>query len=162
QTARVPPEDVAACVAALVRGEATEGPAPAALLTLSRELGAGEISFPRALAARLGLELYDRELLEQEAVRLGVPAAELEKIDEQGAGLFERFRPGGLHQRYFEALGKLMNELADRGGVLIVGRGGNRILRDRAAAFHVRLVAAPEVRVRRVMQHRWLRDTAAR
>ena len=52
------------------------------------------------------MQLYDRELLEQEAVRLGVPEAELEKIDERPAGIFQRFRPGSIYQRYFEALGQ--------------------------------------------------------
>jgi cytidylate kinase len=132
------------------------------VLTLSRELGAGDTGFAPTLAERLGLKVYDRELLEQEAIRLGVPEAELEKIDEQPASLFERFRPGSLYHRYFEALGKLMTELATRGNVLLVGRGGSRFLRDHPPAFHVRLVATPEVRVQRVMEHRWLRESAAR
>jgi cytidylate kinase len=171
-TARVPPEDVAACVVALARGEQAAAPAasrgrepPEAagrVLTLSRQLGAGDTGFAPMLGARLGLKVYDRELLEQQAVRLGVREAELEKIDEQPAGLFERFRPGGLHHRYFEALGQLMAALAARGDVLLVGRGGSRFLRNHPSAFHVRLVAAPEVRVRRVMEHRWLREEPAR
>src|SRR6059058_6159858 len=82
------------------------------VLTLSRELGAGDTGFAPTLAERLGLEVYDRELLEQEAVHLGVSARDLEKVDEQPAGIFERFRSGSLHERYFEALGKLMHELA--------------------------------------------------
>jgi hypothetical protein len=69
-------------------------------------------------------------LLEQEAVRLGVTEDELEKVDEHPAGIFERFRPGSLHQRSFEALGRLMKELAGQGDVLLVGRGGSRFLRD--------------------------------
>jgi cytidylate kinase len=173
-TGWVPLDDVAASVAALIRSqtagtppdEAAAGAAPGGhpgrVLTLSRELGAGDTGFPPTLAARLGLKAYDRELLEQEAARLGVSAAELAKVDEQPAGLFQRFRPGSLHQRYFEALGSLMTELAERGDVLLVGRGGSRFLRDRPGAFHVRLVAAPEVRVRRVMEHRWLREGPAR
>jgi cytidylate kinase len=164
-TGRVPLDDVAACVAALVRGEAA-APAPPSpdhrVLTLSRELGAGDTGFAPTLADRLGLRVHDRELLEQEATRLGVNPTELAKIDEQPAGLFQRFRPGSLHQRYFEVLGQLMNELADRGGVLLVGRGGSRFLRDRPGVFHVRLVAPPESRVRRVMEHRWLREGPAR
>ena len=36
-----------------------------------------------------------------------------------------------------------MHELAERGDVILVGRGGNRILRDDPRAFHVRLVGAP-------------------
>jgi cytidylate kinase len=46
--------------------------------------------------------------------------------------------------------------------VLLVGRGGNRFLSDDEAAFHVRLVASMEVRLRRVMEHRWLREKQAR
>ena len=87
------------------------------------------------------MQVYDRELLEQEAVALGVPEAELEKIDERPAGIFQRFHPGSIYQRYFEALGQLMHELSDRGDVILVGRGGSRILRDDPRAFHVRLVA---------------------
>jgi cytidylate kinase len=169
-------DHVVASVAAMVRAEAA-APATAAsgsnalgaglatpprILTLSRELGAGDTGFAPTLGARLGLRVYDRDLLEQEAVRLGVPEAELEKVDEQPAGIFQRFRRGSLYQRYFEALGQLMTELADRGNVLLVGRGGSRFLRDRARAVHVRLVASTEVRIQRVMQHRWLRESQAR
>src|SRR5262249_1442638 len=55
----------------------------------------------------------------------------------------------------------LIGELAERGGVLLVGRGGSRFLRDHPWAFHVRLVAAMPVRVRRVMEHRWVREGQA-
>jgi len=131
-------------------------------LTLSRELGAGEQGFPPTLGQRLAMQVYDRELLEQEAVRLGVPEAELEKIDERGAGIFQRFRPGSIYQRYFEALGQLMHELAGRGNAILVGRGGSRILRDDPRAFHARLVAPMPVRVRRVMEYRWVQENIAR
>ncbi|HJT76909.1 MAG TPA: cytidylate kinase-like family protein [Gemmataceae bacterium] len=162
-TGRVALDDVAACVAAVVRGEGTaEGPVGPRVLTLSRELGAGDTGFAPTLAERLGLRIYDRELLEQEAVRLGVAEAELERVDEQPVGIFQRFQPGSLSQRYFDALGKLMKDLAGRGGVLLVGRGGSAFLRDWPGAFHVRLVAPPEMRVRRVMEHRWLREEPAR
>jgi cytidylate kinase len=165
-TGWVPLEEVVAAVAALIRGRA-DVPAPAGgpgsnVLTLSRELGAGDTGFAPTLAGRLGLKVYDKELLEQEAVRLGVSEEELGKVDEQPAGIFQRFGPGGLHQRYFEALGKLLTELGARGNVLLVGRGGSRFLRDAAGVFHVRLVASPEERVRRVMEHRWVREAQAR
>ena len=137
-TQRVALDDVAAVAVAIVRGDSMPAPgrsAPRRVLTLSRELGAGEQGFPPTLGERLGMRVYDRELLEQEAVRLGVPEAELEKIDERGAGIFQRFRPGSIYQRYFEVLGQLMRELADRGNVILVGRGGSRILRDEPTGF---------------------------
>jgi len=164
-TQRVPLDDVVAVVAAIVRGAsvaARGSSTPRRVLTLSRELGAGEQGFPPTLGERLGMQVYDRELLEQEAVRLGVPEAELEKIDERGAGIFQRFRPGSIYQRYFEALGQLLHELSERGNVVIVGRGGNRILREDPRAFHVRLVAPMPVRVRRVMEYRWVQEGIAK
>jgi cytidylate kinase len=165
-TGRVPLEDVVAMVVALVRGQEASSLPPLSssegergescgprVLTLSRELGAGDSGFAPTLAARLGMKAHDRELLEQEAVRLGVSEAELAKIEQH---------PGSLQQRYFDILGKLMSEMAERGNVILVGRGGSRFLRERPRAFHVHLVAAPEVRVRRVMEHRWVREGPAR
>jgi cytidylate kinase len=163
---RLPLDHVVALVADAVRGippAAAGRPTEARrVLTLSRELGAGHRGFGPTLAARLGLAAYDRELLEQEAVRLGVAPPELEKVDEQPAGVLERFRPGSLHARYFQALEQLIRELAQRGSVLLVGRGANRFLSDDHAALHLRLVAAMPERVRRVMEYHWLREEAAR
>jgi cytidylate kinase len=162
-TGRVPLDDVVAGVAAMVRGagQVESASAGGRVLTLARELEAGDTGFAPTLGKLLGLRVYDRELLEQEAIRLGVTEAEMDRIDEQPAGVFQRFRPGSLYQRYFEALGQLMQELAGRGDVLLVGRGGSRFLRDHLRAFHVRLVAPAEERLRRVMEHRWLREDAA-
>jgi len=164
-TERVPLDDVVAAVAAIIRGisVATLGSStPRRVLTLSRELGAGEQGFPPTLGERLGMRVYDRELLEQEAVRLGVSEAELEKIDERGAGIFQRFRPDSIYQRYFAALGQLMRELADRGDVILVGRGGSSLLRDVPRAFHVHQVAPMPIRVRRVMEYRWVQESIAK
>ena len=134
----------------LVRDDSTSNAVPGTaggrILTLARELGAGDTGFAPTLADRLGLRCYDRALLEQEAVRLGVLEIEAEKIDENPAGIFERFRPGSIHRRYFEVLGQLMNELAVRGDVLLVGRGGSCFLCDHPGAFHVRLVAPMAIR----------------
>jgi cytidylate kinase len=180
-TGGVPLNDVVAVTAAIARAGKGDGhllperpseccapemPVPFSgsrrVLTLSRELGAGEQGFAPTLAERLKMEVYDRELLEQEAAGLGVSEAELEKIDERGVGIFQRFRPGSIYQRYFEALGRLMHEVAARGEVILVGRGGSRILRDDPRAFHVRLVASMPVRVRRVMEYRWVQAAVAK
>ena len=189
-TARVPLEDVACVVAAMVRpapaeavsrpvgvpalagffpGSPPKGGTPTGdrVLTLSRELGAGETGFATALAERLAMQVYDRELLEQEAVRLGVPETEIEKIDEHPAGIFQRFRPGSIYQRYMEALGQIMHELSGPtsgrpGNAILVGRGGNRILRDNPRAFHLRVIAPLPIRMRRVMEYRWVRESVAK
>lgn len=165
---RLPLDDAATVAERIVRGvggadsSPDAGDTPRRVLTVSRELGAGEQGLPAALGQRLQMQVCDRELLEQEAVRLGVSKADLEKIDERGAGIFQRFRPGSLYQRYFEALGQIMRDSSERGNVVLVGRGGSRFLRDDPRAFHVRFVAPMSVRIRRVMEHRWVQESVAR
>jgi cytidylate kinase len=167
-TQRVALEDIVACVADVILGtEAPRvvvpgSPPSRGVLTLARELGTGERSFAAMLGERLRVRVYDRELLEQESVRLGIDAEVLKQVDEGPAGLLQRVLPNSLYKRYFKAMGTLMNELAERGGVLFVGRGGSRFLRQRPETFHVRLVAPMDFRVRRVMEHRWVREELAR
>ncbi len=164
-TARVSLEDTTSMVAAVVRPGSAEAAGSAGhdrVLTVSRELGAGETQFAAVLAERLSMQLYDRELLEQEAIRLGVPETEIEKIDERAAGIFQRFRPGSIYQRYIEALEQIMKQLAERGDVILVGRGGNCFLRDNPRALHVRLIAPMPIRLRRVMEYRWVREGVAK
>jgi len=163
---RVSLDDVVASVAELARNQrpADDGELSAGhrTLTLTGELGAGDSALAPTLAERLRLTVFDRELLEQKANRLGVSLAKLEQVDERPAGIFQRFRPGSLHQRYLETLGQLMSELAAQGDKLLVGRGGCRFLENDPRAFHVRLVADLGVRLRRVMENRWLAEEAAR
>lgn len=165
---RIPLDDVMAGILDVIRPEEDKetlrpaGSGKPRVLTLSRQMGAGDIGFALTLGVRLSLRVFDRELLEYEAVRLGVSEAELEQVDEQPPGLWQRLRSGSLHNRYFEALGQLMQELAEGGHALFEGRGGNRFLRHRPNAFHVRLVADKESRVRRVQEQRWLREEPAR
>jgi cytidylate kinase len=164
-TACVTFEDVVASVTAAVRSDwpimAPDGAPGRRVMTMTGELGAGDTSMAPTLADRLGLKVFDRELLEHEANRLGVRLVDLGGVDEQPAGIFERFRPGSLHERYFEALGQIVGELAARGDVLLVGRGGCRILREDPRAFHVRMAAGFGVRLRRVMEYRWLAEAPA-
>jgi cytidylate kinase len=163
-TGRVPLADVVACVASLLRNEAASGMAGTGrrVLTLSRELGTGETSLATVLAARLGLTVFDRERIEQAALRRGLSRTDLEKIDEQPSGILQRFHPGELHRRYFEALLDLMAELASGGGVLFAGRAANQFLRGDPRAFHVHAVAPMDARVRHVMERRWARESHAR
>jgi cytidylate kinase len=135
---------------------------PSRVLTLSRELGAGDTGFAPSLADRLHLHVFDRELIERDAHRLALPEPEVERYDEQPSGVFEYSQPENHHRQYLEAMEQVMHELAEQGDVVLVGRGGNCFLRDFPRAFHVRLVAPPNVRLHRVMEYRWVRESVAK
>ena len=55
-------------------------------------------------------------------------------------------------EKYFEAMGNVMRELASSGNVVIVGRGGTIILRDNPDVLRIGTVATFEDRVVRVME----------
>lgn len=173
-TARVPLDHVVAATVSLLRAPTTpEGkthspltthhaPTGRRLVTLSRELGAWATEFAPRLARDLGLHVYDRELVEEESRRIGVSETQLRAMDEHAVSVVQRLMPGSLYHQYVDAMGPVMREVAKRGPALIVGRGGNRLLRDDPTAFHVRLIATHDFRVRRVMQYHWMRESPAR
>ena len=55
-------------------------------------------------------------------------------------------------QAYVDAIRSILREIATRGNVVIVGRGGNVLLSDWPDAFHVFVTASQEVRIKRMME----------
>ena len=111
------------------------------IITISREYGAGGGEVARGLAAALGWELLDRNLLHQAAEVEHVPDSELQELDEKAISLADRFRLHPPHERYLHGLTEATMKAAARGNVILVGRGTRQILGDAADAFHLRLVA---------------------
>jgi cytidylate kinase len=161
---RVPLDDTVAGILHLINPDTSAPsaiPAAQRVATLSRELGAWGTDFIPALAKLLDLHVCDRELVEEEARRLGVSALEVMALDERPVGLIDFLSPTSLYQRYVAAMKPVVKERAAAGAVLLVGRAGNRLLADDPVAFHLRLVAPLDYRIRRVMAWHWMREGPA-
>ena len=65
-------------------------------------------------------------------------------------------RGSGDDQRYLRLLREVIHFFAEKGNVVIVGRGGQAILGDRADVIHFRVVCSPEERFRRISVARGL------
>ena len=155
---------IAAVLVALAKGDLNaENASPGRrVLTIARELGAMDPELAKDLAGNLGMHVFDRELLDQGAARLGLPLSVVQKIDEQPAGLMERYFATSLYHRYLTVLKMVLAELAARGNSILVGRVANQILRKVAQAFHVRLIAVPDARLLWVMKNCGLEEQPAR
>ena len=94
------------------------------VITITREYGAGGGEVAGQLAATLGWELLDRELLHQAAAIEHVPDADLERLDEKALSMGDRFRLHPPHQKYLHGLKMAVETAAARGNVVLVGRGG--------------------------------------
>jgi len=127
-----------------------------AVVTVSRPHGAGGREFGKGLAAALGYGYLDREILTAVAERAGTSEAAVALYEDMPLGaartvadvLGRRFpgtRPDVLEpEGYLAVLRSVFEELAHRGRVVIVGRGGQCLLADHPDAVHVRLVADRE------------------
>ncbi len=119
-----------------------------AVITVSRQLGSLGRTVGGLVAEQLGYALVWRDLINQAAQRAGAPEVALSAIDELGLlGVGASPKAG---QAYRRAVEQVMREWADKGNVVLVGRAGQVILRDRPGVFHVRVVAPFAIRAERV------------
>lgn len=152
-------------------------PAPLRIITISRLLGAGGSSLAAALGDRLGWRVLDRALVAEVAQRLQRPEADIQAVDEQALGPWERAAafasaafpemPIPPLEAYLDTavvatVEAVVREAADSGPVIVVGHGAQCILRNRTDALHLRLVAPFGQRVAVAARRLNLNDEAAR
>ena len=108
-------------------------------IAIAREYGSGGGEIARRLAARLGWQLLDHDIVAQAAERLGLTAGEADRLDEHGEGFWGRLLvrmeysvPGGAtpqplinpedpEQEFQAAVRRLVEQAAATGQVVIVG-----------------------------------------
>lgn len=149
------------------------------IVTLTGHLGSmGDVGV--LVARALDYQLVGRELVAESAQTLGWPEERAQDFDERTGGfrrwfsdLLERFAAQSANateamgayampyadaigvgdaasDRYIAALRAAITAFADRGNVVIVGRGGQALLADRADAVHIRIACPLEERARRI------------
>jgi cytidylate kinase len=142
------------------------------VITISREYGAGGASIGRTLADGLGWRLLDRELLEEVARKAHIATSVAESYDERIDPWLHRLtkqalwhgtveRPFPLAEDdLFDAevmvimCRQIIEEAANVGNCVIVGRGGQCILHGREGVFSVFLYAPIELRTERIARVR--------
>ena len=152
------------------------------VITISRQFGAGGSSVAKLVAERRHLDVVDQALIAEVARRASVPPEDVQAEDERSASLLDRlaapFSPlaAGLgvawdppypdaaydpRREVLQLTQDVVREVARAGNVVIVGRGGAHILRDRPDVLHVFLHADRAFRERIVMEREKLDQAAA-
>ncbi len=131
-----------------------------AILTISREYGAGGRDLGRLVAERLNYQYVDKERLfrdlDQQGRRWGQVAREL---DEVCPTLWERH--DWQYRGYVASLEALILDYAAQDKVVLIGRGGAYLLREVPFCLKVRLIAPWKLRVERIMLRESLDRQAA-
>jgi cytidylate kinase len=121
-----------------------------AIITISHEMGAGGPEIGGALAQRLGYRYVDQELISEAARRYGLIEEKLSHLDETKPSLFERF--DAETRRYITVLQTVLYEFAADDNVVLMGRGGQWLLRGIPHVLRIRVMAPFELRVKRVVK----------
>jgi len=140
------------------------------ILTIGREYGSGGGPVAELLAKQMGWQLMDETLVQKVAEKASVHPGVASRLDECldswmhrltkrtfGRGAFEGAAPVALADMFdADAMAglsqRLIEEAAEIGNFVIVGRGGQCILQHRSDAFHVFVYAPLEERIRRIRE----------
>jgi len=131
---------------------ALEKPPP--VITIARDHGAGGEEIASKVAAALGVQCFDKEILDGVVAAAKSDPALMRTLDEklpERAGMFLYASLMGLHDpltEYQQLLTRVINGIAFRGGI-IVGRGAHLLLRG-AFRYRVRIVGSDEACAQRL------------
>ena len=125
------------------------------LVTISRQYGSGGSEVAERVARALGWQLYDNEVVDEVAARLGISPAEVSAREERMPSLAERLASAlslaapevmptvgdaalpPSEDRIVQVTGRVMQEAVQAGPAVIVGRGAQCLLATRSDAIHV-------------------------
>jgi cytidylate kinase len=157
------------------------------VITISRQFGSGGQEIATRLCDVLGYSFFDKQSIVEAAIATGLSADSVVDYSEQYhkvEGFLQRLakvmtgapgkRPelprvswGGLEARlddewWLELVNTAIRSAYERGDVVIVGRGGQMVLRDHPDVLHVRIEAPLDDRIRRVQDMQGVTASAAR
>ena len=129
------------------------------IITIGREFGSGGREIGEKLAQKLGINFYDKNLIELAAKRSGLDADSVAHSDEKAPGLFVSGYTPTVSDQLFFAQSDLVRSLADNESFVIVGRCANSVLYGYADTLDVFIYAPLSDRIERIKQ-RYLIETS--
>lgn len=123
------------------------------IITIARQCGSGGHEIGKELASRLGLELYDRKKLEEEAKKLGKLDENKEFFQEKAVNsllysIAVSYGASNPMERSFE----LIRELTQQKSAVIIGRCSGAIYANDPDATTIFLHADKDCRIKHVMK----------
>jgi cytidylate kinase len=122
------------------------------VITICREPGSGGALVAKGIADRLGLHLFDREIIDQMVLSTQVSTRLIETLDERALSVMQDWISTLIFEKhlwpdqYLRHLMKVIGTIGKHGRAVIVGRGANFILPPNDK-LRIRIVAPFETRV---------------
>ena len=111
------------------------------IITIGRQFGSNGRLIGIALAERLGINCYDKDLIKLASEHTDIPYDQLKLVDEkrekpwryqvdENSNIDRHYRYGHIDEILFNLQSKIIKEMASKEDCIIVGRCGNYVLRD--------------------------------
>lgn len=126
------------------------------VITISREYGSGGHRIGELLARKLGVKIYDKELISLTAAKSGLAEGQV-KDSEQTVNSFVVL-DDPMQTAVFHAQSHVIRDIAAKEPCVIVGRLANFILHGRPRCFHIFVYADNEYRVKRLTAEYGIKD----
>jgi cytidylate kinase len=121
------------------------------LITITQSMGCTGDEIAKLVADSLDLELYDDARLQRTVQSMGREFEDLKGFDERAPGFFDRLL-GNKPDIFLDLMEAVIYEVAKKGAGVIIGHGGQFLLRDFGCALHVLVYADRSTRVRQAME----------
>ena len=136
------------------------------IVNIGRQLGSGGREIGEKLAARLGIDFYDKELINLASEESGLCREFFEKADEKASqgiigGLFGMRFPFISNDALFKVQSDVIRKLASEKSCLFVGRCADYILRDNPRCVNIFISASREDRIARLCRLHSISESAA-
>ena len=127
------------------------------IISIGREFGSGGHTIANLLAEKFGLEIYDKNILQEIANEKNVHVAKLEKYDEKPRNYFFTRSVKGHSNSMEENLANMQFEFlrkkAEEGkSFIVVGRCSEHVLKDYPAMISIFVLGDWEQKVKHVME----------
>ena len=133
-----------------------------AIITISRQIGSLGNDIAQKSADQLNYTLLDINSINDMVSEYSSDFSRemIALADESRPGFFDRF----FYQQsvYSNLVSALIYEAASRDNMIVVGRGGQFIIKTQPSVIHVRIIAPFDIRVERVKQRRQLKHDLAK
>ena len=128
------------------------------VVAIGREFGAQGCDIAEKLAEKLGVKLYDRQLVEEAAKKLEMDEHTVQKADEVSAkdieGLKTTYGVGSfyLSTQVLDAQADIIERVAQNESCIIMGRCADYILKDRDDCLKIYIYAPFDVRTKHIAE----------
>ena len=106
------------------------------VITISRQLGSLGTEIAQAVAVRFNYQYVDKEKIGKALADCGLPKIEIEKLDEKNPPFWDSWLID--RKRFFHYIQMVVYDFAQKNNVVIVGRGGQILLKDLPGVLNVR------------------------